>query len=45
MNLSKEEIIKEIRNGSKIGKEIFEIELSYYKNLARSTETTGMGEK
>jgi len=40
MNLTKEDILKEILSGSQIGKEIFEIELSYYKDLARSTALT-----
>ena len=33
--LTREDILKEIRDGSAIGKEIFEIELSYYKDLVR----------
>lgn len=33
--LTREEILKEIRKGSSIGKEIFEIELAYYKDLTR----------
>ena len=33
--LTKEGILKEIRDGTSIGKEIFEIELSYYRDLVR----------
>ncbi len=33
MSLNKEEIIEEIKSGSEIGKEIFEIELNYYRSL------------
>ncbi len=35
MQLTKEQIIEEIRKGSDIGKEIFEIELDYYKSLVK----------
>ena len=38
MNLTKEQIIEEIKKGSEIGKEIFKIELDYYKSLAREEE-------
>lgn len=33
--LNKEEIIKAILDGSKIGKQILEIEIGYYKDLTR----------
>ena len=36
--LTREDIIKEICKGSEIGKEIFGIELSYYKDLTREYE-------
>jgi len=45
MNLTREEIIREIQEGSEIGKEIFEIELSYYKDLARITALTSSTEE
>ena len=38
MDLTKQEIIEEIKKGSEIGKEIFEIELDYYRSLARDKE-------
>ena len=34
-SLSKEQIIEEIKKGSEIGKEIFKIELDYYRSLVR----------
>ncbi len=40
MNLSKEQIIEEILKGSKIGKKIFEIEMNYYKDLAKDNSPT-----
>ena len=33
--LTREQIIKEIEDGTPIGEEIFEIELSYYNDLVR----------
>ena len=38
MNLNKQEIIEEIRKGSDIGKEIFKIELDYYRDLVKINE-------
>ncbi len=35
MNLTKEQIIEEIHNGSEVGKQILEVEIDYYKNLAK----------
>ncbi len=35
MQLTKEEIIKEIEKGSEIGKEIFKVELDYYRDLVK----------
>jgi len=35
MNLNKKEIIEEINKGSEVGKQIFEIELNYYRDLVR----------
>jgi len=36
--MDKEEIIKEIREGSEVGKQILGIEIDYYKNLAKEPE-------
>ncbi len=38
MNLNKEQIIEEIERGSEIGKEIFEIELNYYRSLVKKKQ-------
>ncbi len=38
-SLTKEEIVEEINKGSEIGKQIFEIELEYYKNLTKDNKT------
>ncbi len=35
MQLTKEEMINEIKKGSEIGKEIFKIELDYYRSLVK----------
>ena len=39
-SLTKEEIVQEIRKGSEIGKQIFEIELDYYKSLVKDKTPT-----
>lgn len=41
MNLTKEQIIEEIKKGSEIGKEIFEVELEYYKSLVKTSNNAG----
>ncbi len=38
MDLTKQEIIEEIKKGSEIGKQIFEVELDYYKSLVKDKE-------
>ncbi len=40
MNLTKEEIIKEICNGSEVGKQILKVEIEYYKGLAEPSQKT-----
>ena len=41
-SLTKEEIIEEIRKGSVVGKQILEVEIDYYKSLAKDEDKSSV---
>jgi len=45
MNLNKEEIIKEIKSGTEVGKQILKIEIDDYKSLVKEPSQTDEKEK